>query len=43
MMGHGHPAAAMMHGMMGHGEPDGMDHESDEHGPDDEEDNSDEP
>jgi LTXXQ motif family protein len=46
MMGHGHPGAAMMHSMMGHGaighegmgggESDGM-----EHGSDDEEDNSD--
>jgi hypothetical protein len=55
MMGHGHPAAAMMHGMMGHGamgregmmggesdSMEGMGHGSDEHGPDDEEDNSDE-
>jgi hypothetical protein len=55
MMGHGHPAAAMMHGMMGHGamghegmmggqsdRMQGMGHGSDEHGPDDEEDNSDE-
>jgi hypothetical protein len=55
MMGHGHAAAAMMHGMMGHGamghegmmgggsdRMEGMGHGSDEHGPDDEEDNSDE-
>jgi zinc resistance-associated protein len=55
MMGHGHPAAAMMHGMMGHGgmghegmmggesdRMEGMGHGPDEHGPDDEDDNSDE-
>jgi LTXXQ motif family protein len=50
----GHPAAAMMHGMMGHGamghegmrggesdRMEGMRHGPEEHGPDDEEDNSD--
>lgn len=55
MMGHGHPGAAMMHGMMGHGAMDhdgmmggesggmeGMRQGSDEHGPHDEEDNSEE-
>ena len=54
MMGHGHPSAAMMQGMMGHGamghegmmgggsdRMEGMGHGPDEHGPDDEEDNSD--
>jgi hypothetical protein len=54
MIGHGHPGAAMMQGMMGHGamghegmmgggadRMEGMGQGSDEHGPDDEEDNSD--
>jgi hypothetical protein len=54
MMGHGHPGAAMMQCMMGHGamghegmmgggsdRMEGMGHGPDEHGPDDEEDNSD--
>ena len=54
MMGHGHPAVAMMRGMMGRGATgregmtggesdrmEGMGDGSDEHGPDDEEDNSD--
>ena len=52
MMGHGHPGAAMMHGMMDRGpmgregmmggESDRMQGMAHEHGPDDEEDNSEE-